>query len=134
MRKYLIIALSAAAFVALPAGFADKPVGAQTTATKPAAKPASSAAQNKITVKISNFKFVPQQITVPAGSTVAWVNENGRHTVEADKGEFKSPVLTGGNSFEFKFDKPGRYAYHCGFHGEAGGKDMAGTVVVTRKK
>ena len=127
MRKYLIIALFAATFAASPAGFFATPTGARTTATKPAA-------QNKTTVKISNFKFVPQQVTVPAGTTVVWVNENGRHTVEADKGEFKSPVLTGGNSFEFKFDKPGRYAYHCGFHGEAGGKDMAGTVVVTRKK
>ena len=92
------------------------------------------AADNKVTIKINNFMFTPKQVTVPAGTTVVWVNENGRHTVEADKGEFKSPVLTSGQSFEFKFDKPGRYAYHCGFHGEAGGKDMAGDVIVTAKK
>ncbi|HYP26707.1 MAG TPA: cupredoxin domain-containing protein [Blastocatellia bacterium] len=124
MRKCLIIAMFAAPFMAL---FAALPPGLSSTS-------AGVAAQNKTTVRISNFKFAPQQITVPAGTTVVWVNENGRHTVEADKGEFKSPVLTEGKSFEFKFDKPGRYAYHCGFHGEAGGKDMAGTVVVTRKK
>lgn len=92
------------------------------------------AAEDKTVIKISNFKFEPGRVTIPAGTTIVWMNEGGRHTVEADKGEFKSPVLTEGKSFEFKFDRPGTYAYHCGFHGEAGGKDMAGTIVVTKRK
>ena len=134
MRKQLMTILSGALLLALSSARVD----AQTLAAKDASRAAifasPRAAQNKVTIKISNFNFEPKQVTVPAGTTVVWLNETGRHTVEADKGEFKSPVLTQGKSFEFKLDKPGRYAYHCGFHGESGGKDMAGVVVVTRKK
>lgn len=134
MRKCLMTILLGALLFTLSSAWA----GAQTPVARDASKAAVSAspraAQNRVTIRISNFNFEPKQVTVPAGATVVWVNEAGRHTVEADKGEFKSPVLTQGKSFEFKFDKPGRYAYHCGFHGESGGKDMAGTVVVTRKK
>jgi plastocyanin len=90
------------------------------------------AAANKVTVKISNFQFEPKSLTIKAGTTVEWVNEAGRHTVESDTGAFKSDVLTAGGRFEFKFTKPGTYAYHCGFHGEKGGKDMAGKIIVQR--
>jgi plastocyanin len=83
-------------------------------------------------VKLTNFKFEPKVLTVKAGTTVEWVNEGGRHTIEADNGSFKSDVLTQGGKFEHKFVKPGTYAYHCGFHGEKGGKDMSGKIVVTR--
>jgi plastocyanin len=92
----------------------------------------SSAAQNRVTVKISNFQFNPKEVTVTAGTVVEWVNEAGRHTVVADNGAFKSDVLTAGGKFEHKFDKVGTYPYHCGFHGGAGGKDMAGTVIVKK--
>jgi len=89
-----------------------------------------TAADGAVTIK--NFECVPKSLTVKAGTTVVWTDSEGRHTVEADKNEFKSDVLTSGKTFSFKFDKPGKYAYHCGFHGDKGGKDMAGTIVVTK--
>lgn len=88
--------------------------------------------QAKATVKISSFKFEPKVLTVAPGTTVEWVNEGGRHSVEADNGSFKSDVLKQGDKFEHKFDTAGTFAYHCEFHGEKGGKDMAGTIVVRR--
>ncbi len=91
---------------------------------------ASGPVQEKVTVKISSFKFDPKVLTVAPGTTVEWVNEGGRHTVEADNGSFKSDVLKQGDKFEHKFDKAGTFAYHCEFHGEKGGKDMAGSIVV----
>jgi plastocyanin len=94
----------------------------------------AGSAANKVVIKLANFKFEPARVTIAAGTTVVWQNDQGRHTIEADKGEFKSPVLTAGQTYEFTFDKPGTYGYHCGFHGEAGGKDMAGTIVVTKRK
>jgi plastocyanin len=84
----------------------------------------------KATVKISNFQFSPKMLTIAPGTTVEWVNEAGRHTVEADDGSFKSDVLKQGDKFEHTFDKAGSFAYHCEFHGEKGGKDMAGKIVV----
>jgi plastocyanin len=95
---------------------------------------ASAPVQEKVTVKISSFKFDPKVVTVAPGTTVEWVNEGGRHTVEADNGSFKSDVLKQGDKFEHKFDKAGTFAYHCEFHGEKGGKDMAGSIVVRLSK
>ena len=93
------------------------------------AKSAATAA-DKVTITVTSYQFTPKVINVAVGTTVVWFNKEGRHTVEADKGEFKSDVLTDGKSFEFTFSKAGKYAYHCSFHGESCGKDMAGTVVV----
>src|SRR5262245_33905328 len=82
------------------------------------------------TVKITNFQFTPKLLTIPPGTTVEWVNEAGRHLVVADDGSFKSDVLKQGDKYEHKFDKAGTFAYHCEFHGDTGGKDMAGKIVV----
>ena len=95
---------------------------------------ASAPVQEKATVKISSFKFEPKVLTIAPGTTVEWVNEGGRHTVEADGGAFKSDVLKQGDKFEHKFEKAGKFPYHCEFHGEKGGKDMAGTIVVLTSK
>jgi plastocyanin/fumarate reductase subunit D len=91
---------------------------------------AAQAEPAKIEVMVSNFSFAPQTITVPAGATVEWTDEAGRHTVEADDGSFKSATMVAGDHFSFTFSKAGAYPYHCMFHGESGGKDMAGSVVV----
>ena len=99
--------------------------GAKPIPRRSAARPA-----DKVTITVTSFQFTPKTVTVTAGTTVVWFNKEGRHTVESDTGAFKSDVLTDGKSFEFTFTKAGRYAYHCGFHGDKGGKDMAGTVIV----
>jgi plastocyanin/uncharacterized membrane protein YozB (DUF420 family) len=105
--------------------------------SKTAAQPVTAAAQAtpiRITVKISNFKFEPQDVTIPAGTTVEWLDETGRHTVEADDGSFKSEAMTAGGRFEHKFETSGSFPYYCGYHGDKHGKDMAGTVTVSPSK
>jgi len=91
---------------------------------------AAARAAATVTVKVSSFQFTPKTVTVAVGGTVEWVNEGGRHTVEADDGSFKSETLADGAKFSHTFTKAGTYAYHCSFHGDKGGKDMAGKVVV----
>jgi plastocyanin len=81
-------------------------------------------------VAMKNFSFTPAEIKVAPGTTIEWVNEGGRHAVNADDDSFKSDTLVAGGKFSRKFDQPGTYRYHCPFHGEKGGKDMAGTIVV----
>jgi plastocyanin/uncharacterized membrane protein YozB (DUF420 family) len=98
----------------------------QASMTKPA-----TAAPSKVTVKLSNFQFTPKEVTIPAGATVEWVDEVGRHTVEADDGSFKSDTLTANGKYEHLFDKPGQYPYFCTFHGDKHGVDMAGVINVT---
>jgi plastocyanin len=103
--------------------FPDQAVRAQATAP-----------DARVTITLSNFKFDPKDVSVPLGGTVEWIDDTGRHLVEADDGSFHSPILTAGSKFEHRFDKPGTYLYHCSFHGAAGGKEMAGTVTVIGSK
>jgi plastocyanin len=76
-------------------------------------------------VKIDNFTFGPQQLTVKAGTTVTWINEDDiPHTV-VSTGHFRSKALDTDDKFSFTFTTPGSYQYFCGLH-----PHMQGTVVV----
>ena len=81
-------------------------------------------------ITIKNFSFDPPALTVAPGTEVVWTDQDGRHTVEADNGSFKSGTLVAGGTFKHRFDKAGVYRYFCEFHGSKGGHDMAGTVTV----
>ena len=79
-------------------------------------------------VKIDNFKFSPKELTIPAGTTVMWVNgDDVPHTVTAKGGKpaFDSKALDTDQNFSFKFEKPGTYKYYCKIH-----THMTGTVIV----
>ncbi|MEK6324653.1 MAG: plastocyanin/azurin family copper-binding protein [Acidobacteriota bacterium] len=127
MRKLTTITLISAAVLAVAVVASARP-----RATKNRTASANAPLQAKATVKISSFKFEPKVLTVAPGTTVEWINDGGRHSVVADDGSFKSDALKQGDKFEHKFDKAGSFAYHCEFHGEKGGKDMAGKIVVRR--
>ena len=113
--------------LALLLGFATYRVCYAQSAAPPAAGKDS---QNNVVVAISNFKFEPKEVKVKAGAVVTWTDSGGRHTVTSDDGSFDSGPLTGGGSYQHKFELPGGYPYYCAFHGERGGKDMAGVVTV----
>jgi len=77
-------------------------------------------------VKIDNFVFGPQTVTVPVGSTVTWINKDDiPHTTVSTDGVFKSKVMDTDEKFSFKFTKPGTYSYFCSVHPK-----MTGKVVV----
>ena len=69
-------------------------------------------------------------MTIKVGTTVEWVNDNRKHTVEADDGSFKSDTIEPNGHYEHKFDRPGTVPYFCGFHGDKGGKMMAGVIKI----
>ncbi|HEX2713125.1 MAG TPA: hypothetical protein VHM88_13080 [Candidatus Acidoferrales bacterium] len=100
---------------------------ASSTSLRPAV-----ASADHVVVKLTNFSFTPREITIRAGSTVEWLDDTGRHTIEADDRAFRSATLVSGGRFEYTFSQPGVFPYHCGFHGGAGGKDMAGVVKVVK--
>jgi plastocyanin len=77
-------------------------------------------------IKIDNFAFVPQTITVSVGSTVTWTNKDDiPHTAVSTDGVFKSKVMDTDEKFSFKFTKAGTYPYFCSVHPK-----MTGKVVV----
>src|SRR5260370_29843078 len=77
-------------------------------------------------VNIDQFTFYPQRITVKAGTTVTWINEDDvPHTVASSSKFFKLKVLDTRDKFSFTFTTPGTYEYFCTLH-----PHMTGTVVV----
>ena len=75
-------------------------------------------APNGIEIKIDNFSFGPMTMTVAAGTTVTWTNNDDvPHTVVSDdKTTFKSRALDTGEHFSYTFTKPGKYPYFCSVH------------------
>ena len=77
-------------------------------------------------VKIDNFVFGPQTLTVPVGATVTWTNKDDiPHTSVSTDGVFKSKVLDTDEKFSYTFTKAGEYSYYCTIHPK-----MTGKVVV----
>jgi plastocyanin len=77
-------------------------------------------------VRIDNFTFVPQTLTVAVGTTVTWTNHDDiPHTVTSTDGVFKSKVRDTDEQFSYTFDKAGTYPYYCSIHPK-----MTGQVVV----
>ncbi len=74
-------------------------------------------------VKIDNFVFGPQTITVRVGTTVTWTNKDDiPHTVVSTDGVFKSKVRDTDETFSYTFDKAGTYPYFCSVHPKMTGK------------
>ena len=74
-------------------------------------------------VKIDNFSFGPQTLTVPVGTTVTWTNRDDiPHTIVSTDGVFKSKVRDTDESFSYTFTKAGTYTYFCSVHPKMTGK------------
>jgi plastocyanin len=70
-----------------------------------------------VAVKIDNFTFEPETMTVKAGTTVTWTNQDDiPHTVVASGRAFKSKALDTDDKFSFTFTTPGAYEYFCSLH------------------
>lgn len=106
----LMLALAGAAVIAGTVQAADAPAAVQ--------------------VNIFNYKFDPETVTVPAGTTVTWTNKDEiPHTVASSDNKFKgSSGLDTGDSYSYTFTEPGTYSYYCTLH-----PFMKGKVIVTSK-
>ena len=84
-------------------------------------------------VGMQNIQFDPKDITVKAGETITFTNDESiPHDVHKESGpggDFSSGPDGGmqqGDTFELKLDKPGTYQYVCHVHAPG----MAGTITV----
>jgi plastocyanin len=105
----LICGLAAILTTALALTAAKKSIVAENSGDKPVAGAA---------IKIDNFSFGPATITIPAGSTVTWTNNDDvPHVVSSDDNKmFKSKALDTDDRFSFTFTNPGMYSYYCAIH------------------
>lgn len=104
---------------AAPDATSAAPTGDPTTTT--------AAAAGGEAVAIAGFKFDAPALTVAAGTTVTWTNDDSaEHSVVAEDTSFISDNLAKGATFEHTFDTPGTFPYICGIHSR-----MKGTITVT---
>ena len=80
----------------------------------------------------TNECYLPYEITISVGDTVTWSNDDSAaHTVSSGTvnagvtGVFDSGLFMSGSTFEFTFEKAGKYDYFCMVH-----PWMTGVVIV----
>lgn len=138
MKKYAFICLVILAVVLLvscsnqPSGTtaitsvppkSEAPSSAQTQAPSSAQTQAPASGQTAA-ISIEGFAFSPASLTISAGTTVVWTNNDSvGHNIKSDA--FNSPMLSQGQTFQFKFDTKGTYEYTCGVH-----PSMKGQIIV----
>ncbi len=83
-----------------------------------------------LTVAIKDFAYTPKTLTVSVGDSVHFINKDDEaHTATLEGGGFDSGGLDTGESFTYRFTKPGTYSYFCSLH-----PYMKGTIVVRSTK
>ena len=106
-----------------------------------AAPVAATPPPRAVTVQISGFRFQPAELTIAAGTTVTWTNDDAiLHTVTSGtsvkKDDFGNYQITPdgridgtlpdrGKTFSFTFATAGDYAYFCSRH-----NNMTGRITV----
>ena len=79
-------------------------------------------------VHIRNFAFVPATLSIVAGQTVRFINDDGEaHTVTARDASFDSGGFDTHDAWQHTFSAAGTYAYVCQLH-----PMMTATIVVRR--
>jgi len=78
---------------------------------------AAEEAKEANVVTIDNFTFTPPELTVPAGTTVKWVNHDDiPHSVVDKTKAFRSKALDTDDAYSFTFASAGTFDYFCGLH------------------
>ncbi len=93
------------------------------------AAPSGAPAADVVTVDMKDIKYIPRDATAKVGQTVRWTNSDPvAHTVTAKSGsDVDSGTIDANETFETKFDKPGKVDYVCTIH-----PNQTGTVTVVR--
>lgn len=120
-QKRIAVFVAATIFIVLINWFCSKSKSTTTGGSNP--PPSGNS------ISIAGMAFGPSTLTVKAGTTVTWKNNDGvAHTVTSDDGTtFDSGTLSSGASFSFTANTAGTFAYHCTIH-----SGMKATLVVTQ--
>ena len=114
-----------------PCVSAPTPTATASPAGSPTVSPGTPSADtptpaSEVSVEIKDFAFNPATLTIAAGTTVTWTNnDTTAHTVTAADGSFDSGNLAPGDSFSFTFEDAGTFDYVCSYH-----PNMQGSVEV----
>lgn len=133
MSRWFLVVLACLALglVAAGCGGDDDDDGAAETTEQPADTAADDAGGGAVEVGMKNIQFDPESITVKAGGTVKWTNnESVPHDVTKEEGpgpDFSSGKgnLSEGDTYQQTFKEAGTVNYVCTIH-----PNMTATVIV----
>ncbi len=84
-------------------------------------------ADDGVTIRMANYAFAPQQITIPAGTAVAWINQDRvNHAATSSDGLWDSGEMGSAATSSMTFTDAGTFPCYCIDH-----PDMIGTIIVT---
>ena len=134
MTKLLALTLACLALCLAACGGDDDSGGGTTSPPADSGGGASSGGGGGGTkVSLKNIQFDPKDITVKAGQTITFTNDESVphdvHKQSGPGGDFASGPdggLQQGDTFKLKLDKPGTYEYVCHVHAPG----MAGSITV----
>jgi plastocyanin len=79
--------------------------------------PAAARSEGGSAVKIDNFTFSPNALTVSKGTEITWTNDDDiPHSIVLGGLGVRSHALDTGNTFTYRFDRAGTFSYICGLH------------------
>lgn len=111
-----VLAIAACGGSASPAPSAGASV-APTTSTPGACAVAPEGTTPAATVTIRDFRYDPGSVTIKAGETVAWTNEDtASHTATTLDGACDTGSISKGGTVALVFPEAGTYTYHCTIH------------------
>jgi plastocyanin len=129
MTKLLALMLACLALGLAACGGDDDDGGGGGGGASTSEQPAGGGAE----VKMANIQFDPKNLTVKAGETITFTNEESIahdvHKQSGPGGDFASGPDGGmqqGDTFKLTLDQPGKYQYVCHVHAPG----MAGTITV----
>jgi plastocyanin len=125
MQRKLSLALATLVLLAALALIAAAGFQSHASAGRPTNS--GSAPSKVVTVVIRKFKFEPAIVTVHAGETVEWKNDDiVPHTAtandEAQRPAFDSGSIQTGKAWRYVAQREGMYNYTCTFHPNMKGK------------
>ncbi|MFQ5605134.1 MAG: cupredoxin domain-containing protein [bacterium] len=109
---------------------------AEATATITVDEPPPPPTGNEVTVQMKDNFFSPRDVVVQPGVKITWEAVGRKdHTSTSDTGIWDSGRLAPGGSYSWTVpantQEGTNFPYYCVFHGDRGGKGMAGTIHVS---
>jgi plastocyanin len=101
-----------------PTATTEAPSGATTA-------PTGGDATGEVVVVIKDVAFQTPEVTVKAGGSVMWDNQDNQAHTATGTGSFATDTIAPGESKTVTFDEAGTFPYICSFH-----PFMKGTVTV----
>ena len=79
--------------------------------------PAVARSDDAAQLKIDNFKFGPDKLTIVKGTEVTWTNQDDiPHSIVLTTLGVRSDTLDTDKGFSYSFEKTGTFSYICGLH------------------